>query len=122
MRSVTNGAPITPRVEGHGRPGTMPTYEYRCRACGHEFERFQKMSDGPVHTCPACERDDVERLISTGGGLLFKGPGFYATDYRKDGPQSRTAEDKKADKKADKPADAKADKKSSSSGAGSSDK
>ncbi len=64
----------------------MPTYEYRCSACGHEFERFQKMSDPPVRTCPACKKRKAERRISSGGGLLFKGPGFYATDYRKDGP------------------------------------
>ncbi|MDX1577167.1 MAG: zinc ribbon domain-containing protein [Gemmatimonadota bacterium] len=63
----------------------MPTYEYRCRACGHEFERFQKISDSPVRTCPSCKKRRVERLISSGGGLVFKGPGFYATDYRKGG-------------------------------------
>jgi len=77
----------------------MPTYEYRCRACGHEFEKFQKMSDVPVRTCPACERDEVQRLISTGGGFLFKGPGFYATDYRKDGPKSESQSDNKTDEK-----------------------
>lgn len=60
----------------------MPTYEYRCGACGHAFERFQKMSDDPVRTCPECDEDAAERLISTGGGLVFKGSGFYATDYR----------------------------------------
>ncbi len=64
----------------------MPTYEYRCRACAHEFERFQKISDAPVRTCPACKKRRVERLISSGGGLVFKGPGFYATDYRKGAP------------------------------------
>jgi len=62
----------------------MPTYEYRCTACGHEFERFQKMSDPRVRTCPECKKRKVERRISSGGGLLFKGPGFYATDYRKE--------------------------------------
>lgn len=67
----------------------MPTYEYRCAACGHEFERFQKMSDPPVRTCPHCKKRKAERLISTGGGLLFKGPGFYATDYRKEPPKSK---------------------------------
>ena len=60
----------------------MPTYEYRCRACGHTFERFQKMSDDPVSTCPDCGEEEAERLISSGGGLVFKGSGFYATDYR----------------------------------------
>jgi putative FmdB family regulatory protein len=60
----------------------MPTYEYRCAACGHDFERFQKINDPPVRTCPECGSKDVEKQISSGAGLLFKGPGFYATDYR----------------------------------------
>lgn len=61
----------------------MPTYEYECRECGHAFERFQSMSDAPIRTCPECG-GEVRRLISAGGGLVFKGPGFYATDYRSD--------------------------------------
>ncbi|MFQ5529391.1 MAG: FmdB family zinc ribbon protein [Gemmatimonadota bacterium] len=65
----------------------MPTYEYRCAECGHEFERFQKMNDTPVVECPDC-MGEVQRLISSGGGLLFKGTGFYATDYRSGSPQS----------------------------------
>ena len=67
----------------------MPTYEYRCDACGHAFERFQKINDDPVRTCPDCGEDEVERLISPGGGLVFKGSGFYATDYRDSGPGGR---------------------------------
>jgi len=59
----------------------MPTYEYECEACGHAFERFQSMSDEPIRLCPECG-GAVRRLISSGGGLVFKGPGFYATDYR----------------------------------------
>lgn len=60
----------------------MPTYEYRCGACEARFERFQKMNDDPVSVCPECGEEEVERLISRGGGLVFKGSGFYATDYR----------------------------------------
>ena len=60
--------------------GDMPTYEYRCTQCGVEFERFQKMNDAPVEECSEC-KGTVQRLISKGGGLLFKGTGFYATDY-----------------------------------------
>ena len=60
----------------------MPTYEYRCEN-GHEFERFQRMSEPPVDACPTCGAP-AERLLSAGGGLLFKGSGFYITDYRKD--------------------------------------
>lgn len=63
----------------------MPTYEYRCGACGHDFERFQKMSEPPIRECPECGEAAVERLISPGAGLVFKGPGFYATDYRDGG-------------------------------------
>ncbi|MEN8375461.1 MAG: zinc ribbon domain-containing protein [Gemmatimonadota bacterium] len=58
----------------------MPTYEYRCPE-GHDFEAFQKMSDPPVASCPECGRDG-ERRLSGGAGLLFKGSGFYTTDYR----------------------------------------
>ncbi|MBM4019402.1 MAG: zinc ribbon domain-containing protein [Planctomycetes bacterium] len=60
----------------------MPTYEYRCDACGHEFERVQRITARPVRTCPSCRRRKVRRLLGTGVALIFKGPGFYATDYR----------------------------------------
>ena len=60
----------------------MPTYEYRCGACGHEFEEFKPMTAARIRTCPACHRRRARRLIGTGGALIFKGPGFYATDYR----------------------------------------
>lgn len=66
----------------------MPTYEYRCGACGHRFERLQKFSDDPIRTCPECDRDDAERLISAGAGLLFRGSGFYETDYKQKSPPS----------------------------------
>ena len=59
----------------------MPTYEYECKKCGRRFERFQKMTARPVSRCPSC-RGAVRRLISAGGGIIFKGSGFYATDYR----------------------------------------
>lgn len=62
----------------------MPTYDYRCRACGHRFEAMQSMTEKPLEICPNCGKPEVERLISPGGGLLFKGSGFYITDYRKD--------------------------------------
>jgi len=79
----------------------MPTYEYVCEACGHEFERFQKMSDDPVRKCPECGRLEVRRRISSGGGILFKGPGFYATDYRKPPPGDEKKPKKKPKSKPD---------------------
>lgn len=60
----------------------MPTYEYECSHCGYDFEMFQKMSDKPLAKCPKCDKK-VKRLISSGSGIIFKGSGFYATDYRK---------------------------------------
>jgi putative FmdB family regulatory protein len=62
----------------------MPTYEYRCPECGTDFEKFQKMSDEPGAPCPQCGAK-AERRISGGAGLVFKGSGFYITDYRGDG-------------------------------------
>jgi len=62
----------------------MPTYEYRCPACGTDFEKFQKMSDPPAAECPGCGAA-AERRISGGSGLVFKGSGFYITDYRGEG-------------------------------------
>ena len=62
----------------------MPTYEYRCPECGTEFEKFQKMSDPPGAPCPSCGKD-AERRLSGGAGFLFKGSGFYITDYRGEG-------------------------------------
>ena len=61
----------------------MPTYEYRCTECSNEFEKFQKMSDEPVAECPNCGAS-AERRLSGGAGFLFKGSGFYITDYRSD--------------------------------------
>ncbi|MDD5765373.1 MAG: zinc ribbon domain-containing protein [Candidatus Marinimicrobia bacterium] len=61
----------------------MPTYEYVCGDCGHEFENFQSMSSKPLTICPKCGKATVHRKISGGVGLIFKGSGFYITDYAK---------------------------------------
>jgi len=61
----------------------MPTYEYECNSCSHRFEKFQGISDPPLKRCPKC-RHKIRRLLGTGGGLIFKGSGFYQTDYRSD--------------------------------------
>jgi putative FmdB family regulatory protein len=63
----------------------MPTYEYRCKKCGHEFEKFQSMTAPAVRKCPSCGKQAVERLISSGAGVIFKGSGFYETDYKRSG-------------------------------------
>lgn len=60
----------------------MPTYEYECLDCGHRFDVFQSMLEEPFKVCPVC-RGKVKRLISSGAGLIFKGSGFYITDYKK---------------------------------------
>ena len=72
----------------------MPTYEYECEQCGHVFEAFQSMSDKHLETCPECS-GKVRRLIGTGAGLIFKGSGFYATDYRSEGYNKAAKADKK---------------------------
>jgi len=61
----------------------MPTYEYECESCGYRFEEFQKMTDEPIKECPLCG-GKVRRVISGGTGVIYKGSGFYATDYKKD--------------------------------------
>ena len=63
----------------------MPTYEYKCDACGHAFEKFQQITAAAVKKCPKCGKSKVRRLISAGGGMIFKGSGFYITDYRSEG-------------------------------------
>lgn len=65
----------------------MPTYEYECTRCGHHFEAFQKITETALDKCPKCNRK-LRRLIGSGSGIIFKGPGFYATDYRKKSPSS----------------------------------
>lgn len=71
----------------------MPTYDYECTACGHHFEAFHSMSADPLTHCPECD-GKVQRLLGTGAGLLFKGSGFYQTDYRSSGYQKDAAADK----------------------------
>ena len=62
----------------------MPTYDYKCEACGEVFEKFQSMSASPLKKCPHCGANRLKRLIGTGSGVIFKGGGFYQTDYRSD--------------------------------------
>ena len=60
----------------------MPTYDYACPKCGHAFEAFQLMSDKPLTKCPSCKKTGVKRLLGVGAGFVFKGSGFYETDYK----------------------------------------
>jgi putative FmdB family regulatory protein len=90
----------------------MPTYDYRCRKCGHRFELFHSIKDDTIKRCPRC-KGRADRMISGGAGILFKGSGFYATDYRSSqynekAKQERSGESGAAEKSgaggADKPA------------------
>ncbi|MBM9576992.1 zinc ribbon domain-containing protein [Leptospira sp. 201903070] len=64
----------------------MPTYDYKCKACGQTFEKFHSMKDDPIQDCPLCgKKGEVDRMISNGSGIIFKGTGFYVTDYKKSG-------------------------------------
>ena len=75
----------------------MPTYEYKCRKCGHQFEEFQSISAPPLKRCPKC-KGTVVRLLTTGAGIIFKGSGFYQTDYKKSAsPAPEKSEAKKTD-------------------------
>jgi putative FmdB family regulatory protein len=60
----------------------MPTYDYQCGACGHTFEEFQQITAEPLEKCPECKKKALKRLIGTGAALIFKGSGFYCTDYK----------------------------------------
>src|SRR5690349_20661027 len=92
----------------------MPTYDYKCKACGHRFEQFQSMSDKPLRKCPQCGKSALQRLIGTGAAVLFKGSGFYQTDYRSESYKKAAAAEKPSTDSGDskKPADttAKSDK------------
>lgn len=79
----------------------MPTYDYLCDACGHQFEQFQGINDPLLKTCPACKRRKLRRLLGTGAAIMFKGSGFYQTDYRSESYQKAAKKDSSS-----KPADA----------------
>ncbi len=74
----------------------MPTYEYKCGKCNVDFELVQKMTEEPIKKCPRCKSTKVRRLFSAGGGIIFKGSGFYSTDYRSENYKKREKEEKGA--------------------------
>lgn len=96
----------------------MPTYDYKCSACRHKFSRVQSIKEDAIRTCPKCKKRKAERLIGAGSGIIFKGSGFYTTDYR----SSSYKEGAKADKPAPKKTDKKDSKKSSTDKKPSSEK
>ena len=83
----------------------MPTYDYECTACDHKFELFQKITDNPIKKCPACKKLKLNRLFGTGMAIVFKGSGFYQTDYRSDSYKKSAESDKKSNEPA--PSDSK---------------
>ncbi|MEZ6088449.1 MAG: zinc ribbon domain-containing protein [Pirellulaceae bacterium] len=73
----------------------MPTYDYECNACGHTFEHFQGINDPHLKKCPECKKNKLTRLFGTGAAVVFKGSGFYQTDYRSDSYKKGAEADKK---------------------------
>ena len=80
----------------------MPTYDYICKKCEKVFEFFQSMSDAPLTKCPDCGKEELRRIISGGTGLIFKGSGFYLTDYGKNNSDKSKPKDKISDSKVSK--------------------
>lgn len=74
----------------------MPTYDYLCEACGHELEIFQGIKDDPVKKCPECKKNKLKRQFGTGAAIVFKGSGFYQTDYRSESYKKGAQADKKS--------------------------
>lgn len=90
----------------------MPTYDYECDACGHEFELFQSISDPVKRKCPECSKLKLRRLFGTGAAVVFKGSGFYETDYRSESYKKAAEKDKKSSEDSSKKSDTKSEKKS----------
>ncbi len=104
----------------------MPTYDYECDACEHTFELFQGINDSHKRKCPECGKMKLRRLFGTGAAIVFKGSGFYETDYRsesykKGAAAAKKAKEKSKEKKSEKKSDSKASGKSKSGGGSSAD-
>ncbi len=73
----------------------MPTYQYHCKKCGHEFEELQSITAAPLTHCPKCQTDNLVRVVGAGSGVIFKGSGFYLTDYKKKDNKASKGKEKK---------------------------
>jgi len=95
----------------------MPTYDYECSQCDNKWEEFQSIKAKPLRKCPACGKLKAKRVIGAGGGIIFKGSGFYQTDYRSSSYKKAAEADSKAQSESSKPksSDSDSSKKSSSS-------
>jgi putative FmdB family regulatory protein len=93
----------------------MPTYEYVCEACDHQFEEFQSITAEPLKKCPECNKNKLKRLIGTGGALIFKGSGFYLTDYRSESYKKAAKADKERSSSSDSSSKSSGDSKSTKS-------
>jgi putative FmdB family regulatory protein len=100
----------------------MPTYEYLCDACGHRFEQFQSITAAALRKCPACGKAKLRRLIGLGAAVLFKGGGFYETDYRSESYRKAEEADRGAVEKPATTAEAKADAKPAAAAGGTAEK
>jgi putative FmdB family regulatory protein len=89
----------------------MPTYDYRCAECGFEFEEFQSMKDDPLVTCPQCGKPGLKRAFGSGVGLIFKGSGFYLTDYKSKLSVAASTASEKKEKKSESTSNSKPDSK-----------
>ena len=89
----------------------MPTYDYECDACGHEFELFQSILESNKRKCPKCSKLKLRRLFGTGAAVVFKGSGFYETDYRSESYKKGAEKAKKAKEKKSESSSEKSDKK-----------
>src|SRR3954462_12136733 len=88
----------------------MPTYDYSCDACNHEFEVFEPITAQPQKKCPKCKKNRLRRLFGAGGGLIFKGSGFYQTDYRSESYKKAAESEKPKTDDSSKPTDGKSPK------------
>lgn len=95
----------------------MPTYDYECDNCGHKFELFQSIKDDAIRKCPECKKLKLRRLFGTGAALMFKGSGFYTTDYRSDS-YKKAAKADSSSKSSDSSSSSKSEKSSSEKSSG----